>query len=148
MPSVVKLLDNVNESSYGFVYGVSGPGNSNCGQLGRHAIPNWLVKSFVWEVIMRQFNSSNNRSSGIENYHLVARLASFYERAGRVKCLESLEREGSVTIVLIYANPVMSAILGFVQVFRGLDKKFAERKYFPSINWFISYRLVLLFMHF
>jgi len=31
--------------------------------------------------------------------YLGARLASFYERAGRVKCIGSPEREGSVTIV-------------------------------------------------
>jgi V-type H+-transporting ATPase subunit A len=31
--------------------------------------------------------------------YLGARLASFYERAGRVKCLGNPEREGSVTIV-------------------------------------------------
>lgn len=31
--------------------------------------------------------------------YLGARLASFYERAGRVKCLGNPEREGSVSIV-------------------------------------------------
>jgi V-type H+-transporting ATPase subunit A len=31
--------------------------------------------------------------------YLGARLASFYERAGRVRCIGSPEREGSVTIV-------------------------------------------------
>lgn len=29
--------------------------------------------------------------------------------------------------------------LGIVQVFWGLDKKLAQRKHFPSINWLISY---------
>lgn len=28
---------------------------------------------------------------------------------------------------------------GIVQVFWGLDKKLAQRKHFPSINWLISY---------
>lgn len=31
--------------------------------------------------------------------YLGARLASFYERAGRVKCIGNPEREGSVSIV-------------------------------------------------
>lgn len=31
--------------------------------------------------------------------YLGARLASFYERAGRVKCLGNPEREGSISIV-------------------------------------------------
>lgn len=79
-----------------------------------------------------------------------ARLASFYERAGRVKCLGNPEREGSVSIVGAvsppggdFSDPVTSATLGIVQVFWGLDKKLAQRKHFPSINWLISYRLVL-----
>jgi len=34
---------------------------------------------------------------------------------------------------------VTSATLGIVQVFWGLDKKLAQRKHFPSINWLISH---------
>ncbi|XP_075158738.1 V-type proton ATPase catalytic subunit A-like [Haematobia irritans] len=78
--------------------------------------------------------------------YLGARLASFYERAGRVKCLGSPNREGSVSIVGAvsppggdFSDPVTSATLGIVQVFWGLDKKLAQRKHFPSINWLISY---------
>lgn len=55
--------------------------------------------------------------------YLSARLASFYERAGRVKCLGSPSREGSVTIVGAvsppggdFADPVTTATLGIVQV--------------------------------
>ena len=32
-----------------------------------------------------------------------------------------------------------SATLGIVQVFWGLDKKLAQRKHFPSVNWSLSY---------
>lgn len=32
-----------------------------------------------------------------------------------------------------------SATLGIVQVFWGLDKKLAQRKHFPSVNWNVSY---------
>ena len=55
--------------------------------------------------------------------YLGARLASFYERAGRVKALGNPEREGSVSIVGAvsppggdFADPVTSATLGIVQV--------------------------------
>jgi hypothetical protein len=51
------------------------------------------------------------------------RLASFYERAGRVSCLGSPNREGSVTIVGAvsppggdFSDPVTTATLGIVQV--------------------------------
>lgn len=78
--------------------------------------------------------------------YLGARLASFYERAGKVKCLGSPSREGSVTLVGAvsppggdFSDPVTSATLGIVQVFWGLDKKLAQRKHFPSVNWLLSY---------
>lgn len=78
--------------------------------------------------------------------YLGSRLASFYERAGRSTCLGNPAREGSVTIVGAvsppggdFSDPVTSATLGIVQVFWGLDKKLAQRKHFPSINWLISY---------
>jgi V-type H+-transporting ATPase subunit A len=34
---------------------------------------------------------------------------------------------------------VTAATLGIVQVFWGLDKKLAQRKHFPSVNWNLSY---------
>jgi V-type H+-transporting ATPase subunit A len=78
--------------------------------------------------------------------YLAARLASFYERAGRVTCLGNPGREGSVTIVGAvsppggdFADPVTAATLSIVQVFWGLDKKLAQRKHFPSVNWLISF---------
>ena len=55
--------------------------------------------------------------------YLGARLASFYERAGRVQCLGNPPREGSVSIVGAvsppggdFSDPVTSATLGIVQV--------------------------------
>merc|ERR1739848_413397 len=70
----------------------------------------------------------------------------FYERSGRVQCLGSPSREGSITIVGAvsppggdFTDPVTSATLSIVQVFWGLDKKLAQRKHFPSINWTISF---------
>jgi len=78
--------------------------------------------------------------------YLGARLASFYERAGKVVCLGNPNRKGSVTIVGAvsppggdFSDPVTAATLGIVQVFWGLDKKLAQRKHFPSVNWLQSY---------
>ncbi|KAJ1375761.1 P-loop containing nucleoside triphosphate hydrolase, partial [Sesbania bispinosa] len=90
--------------------------------------------------------------------YLAARLASFYERAGKVKCLGGPERTGSVTIVGAvsppggdFSDPVTSATLSIVQVkiyfqmwlskpsFLGFGQKLAQRKHFPSVNWLISY---------
>jgi V-type H+-transporting ATPase subunit A len=78
--------------------------------------------------------------------NLGSKLAQFYERAGRVVCRGSPDREGSVSIVGAvsppggdFADPVTSATLSIVQVFWGLDKKLAQRKHFPSVNWNISF---------
>jgi len=78
--------------------------------------------------------------------YLSSRLASFYERAGKVRCMGSPNRFGSVTIVGAvsppggdFSDPVTSATLSIVQVFWGLDKKLAQRKHFPSVNWLLSY---------
>jgi V-type H+-transporting ATPase subunit A len=38
-----------------------------------------------------------------------------------------------------FSDPVTSATLNIVQVFWGLDKKLAQRKHFPSVNWNISF---------
>lgn len=78
--------------------------------------------------------------------YLGARLASFYERAGKVHCLGNPSRVGTISIVGAvsppggdFSDPVTSATLGIVQVFWGLDKKLAQRKHFPSVNWLLSY---------
>merc|ERR1712232_259140 len=78
--------------------------------------------------------------------YLGARLASFYERAGRVICQGNPQRQGSITVVGAvsppggdFTDPVTSATLSIVQVFWGLDKKLAQRKHFPSVNWDISF---------
>ncbi|OOQ89001.1 V-type proton ATPase catalytic subunit A [Penicillium brasilianum] len=78
--------------------------------------------------------------------YLGAKLASFYERAGKSSALGSPERIGSVSIVGAvsppggdFSDPVTSSTLGIVQVFWGLDKKLAQRKHFPSVNTSMSY---------
>ena len=38
-----------------------------------------------------------------------------------------------------FSDPVTAQTLNIVQVFWGLDKKLAQRKHFPSINWLMSY---------
>ena len=58
----------------------------------------------------------------------------------------SPNRQGSISIVGAvsppggdFSDPVTSATLDIVQVFWGLDKKLAQRKHFPSVDWNISY---------
>lgn len=78
--------------------------------------------------------------------YLTSKLAGFYERSGQVRCLGNPERNGAITIVGAVsppggdmAEPVTVGTLGIVQVFWGLDKKLAQKKHFPSVNWLTSY---------
>jgi len=79
--------------------------------------------------------------------HLGSRLAQFYERAGKVQCIgDNGKRHGSISIVGAvsppggdFSDPVTSSTLEIVQVFWGLDKKLAQKKHFPSVDWNISY---------
>lgn len=101
-----------------------------------------------WAEALREISGRLGEMPADSGYpaYLSARLASFYERAGRVQCMGTPEREGSVTIVGAvsppggdFGDPVTSATLSIVQVFWGLDKKLAQRKHFPSVNWLVSY---------
>merc|ERR1719421_632927 len=101
-----------------------------------------------WAEALREIAGRLGEMPADQGYpaYLGARLASFYERSGRVKCLGAPDREGSITIVGAvsppggdFTDPVTSATLSIVQVFWGLDKKLAQRKHFPSINWTISF---------
>merc|ERR1712157_588360 len=101
-----------------------------------------------WAEALREISGRLGEMPADSGYpaYLATRLAAFYERAGLVKCLGSPIREGSVTIVGAvsppggdFADPVTTATLNIVQVFWGLDKKLAQRKHFPSVNWLISF---------
>lgn len=63
-----------------------------------------------------------------------------------MQCMGSPQRKGTVTIVGAvsppggdFTDPVTSKTLSIVQVFWGLDKKLAQMKHFPSLNWSISF---------
>ena len=94
-----------------------------------------------WAEAMREISSRLEEMPGEEGYpaYLSSRIAEFYERAGRVACLGSPGREGTVSVVGAvsppggdFSDPVTAATLSIVQVFWGLDKKLAQRKHFPS----------------
>jgi len=101
-----------------------------------------------WAEALREISGRLGEMPADSGYpaYLGARLAAFYERAGRAACLGSPTREGTVTVVGAvsppggdFSDPVTAATLSIVQVFWGLDKKLAQRKHFPSLNWLISY---------
>ncbi|MCB9362846.1 V-type ATP synthase subunit A [Candidatus Woesearchaeota archaeon] len=102
-----------------------------------------------WAEAMREISSRLEEMPGEEGYpaYLSTRLASFYERAGRVIPLGA-EQEGSVTLIGAvsppggdFSEPVTQGTLRVTKVFWALDAKLAQRRHFPSINWLKSYSL-------
>ena len=101
-----------------------------------------------WAEALREISGRLGEMPSDSGYpaYLSARLAAFYERAGRARLIGSPAREGSVTVVGAvsppggdFSDPVTTATLSIVQVFWGLEKKLAQRKHFPAINWLVSY---------
>ena len=100
-----------------------------------------------WAEALREISGRLAEMPGDSGYpaYLGTKLAQFYERAGKASCLGSPDRTGSITIVGAvsppggdFADPVTTSTLSIVQVFWGLDKKLAQKKHFPSVNWTIS----------
>ena len=104
-----------------------------------------------WAEAMREISGRLEEMPGDEGYpaYLGARLASFYERAGIVKCLTSKEeRIGSLTIIGAVSppggdlsDPVVQATLRVVKVFWSLEANLAYARHFPAISWLNSYSL-------
>lgn len=101
-----------------------------------------------WAEAMRELASRLEEMPGEEGYpaYLGARLADFYERAGRADILDG--GQGSVSVVGAvsppggdFTEPVTQNTLRMVKVFWALDSKLTQRRHFPSINWLDSYSL-------
>lgn len=103
-----------------------------------------------WAEALREMSGRLEEMPGEEGYpaYLGSKTASFYERAGYVKCLGQDDREGSLTVIGAVSppggdlsEPVTQNTLRVVKVFWGLDAKLAYKRHFPSINWLSSYSL-------
>ena len=105
-----------------------------------------------WGEALREVSGRLEEMPGEEGYpaYLATRLAAFYERAGRVVCLGSHERVGSITIVGAvsppggdFSEPITQNTLRIAGAFWALDTSLAYRRHFPAINWIKSYSLYL-----
>ncbi|MEK7539855.1 MAG: ATP synthase subunit A [Patescibacteria group bacterium] len=105
-----------------------------------------------WAEAMREISGRLEEMPGEEGYpaYLARRLAEFYERAGRIVCMGSDAREGSVSTIGAVSppggdisEPVSQNTLRVTKVFWALDAKLAQRRHFPAVNWLKSYSLYL-----
>lgn len=105
-----------------------------------------------WAEAMREISGRLEEMPGEEGYpaYLGSRIAAFYERAGKVRCLGKEDKQGSLTIIGAVSppggdlsEPVTQNTLRVVKVFWGLDSKLAYARHYPAINWLSSYSLYL-----
>src|SRR5208337_1711453 len=105
-----------------------------------------------WGEALREVSGRLEEMPGEEGYpaYLATRLSAFYERAGRVVCSGSGDRNGSITVVGAvsppggdFSEPITQNTLRVVGTFWALDTSLAYRRHFPSVNWIKSYSLYL-----
>jgi V/A-type H+-transporting ATPase subunit A len=105
-----------------------------------------------WAEAMREISGRLEEMPGEEGYpaYLGTRIAEFYERAGRIKCLGSSDREGALSVVGAVsppggdlADPVVQSTLRVVKVFWSLEAELAYSRHFPAISWLNSYSLYI-----
>lgn len=101
-----------------------------------------------WAEAMREISTRLEEMPAEEGYpaYLSARIAAFYERAGRVQCSGAPEREGALSIIGAVSPPggdlsdsVVQATLHVVKVFWSLKGELAYQRHFPAIDWMTSY---------
>ena len=99
-----------------------------------------------WAEALREISGRLEEMPAEEGYpaYLAARLAEFYERAGRVTTLGGAR--GSVSIIGAvsppggdFSEPVTQHTSRFIRCFWALDKTLASARHFPAINWLESY---------
>ena len=103
-----------------------------------------------WAEATREISARLEEMPGEEGYptYLATKLAGFYERSGRVRCLGQEDRLGSVTIVGAvsppggdFSDPVTQSSMQVAGALWALDADLAHRRHFPAINWKRSFSL-------
>jgi V/A-type H+-transporting ATPase subunit A len=109
-----------------------------------------------WGEALREISGRLDEMPGEEGYpaYLAARLAEFYERAGRVICLGGVSskakesRTGSVSVVGAvsppggdFSEPMTQNSMRVAGTFWALDYDLSRRRHFPAINWTRSFSL-------
>lgn len=99
-----------------------------------------------WAEALRELSGRMEEMPAEEGFpaYLPTRLASFYERAGRVVSLEG--DEGSVSVIGAvsppggdFSEPVTQHTKRFIRCFWALDRDLANARHYPAIGWINSY---------
>ncbi len=101
-----------------------------------------------WAEALRELSSRLEEIPSERGYpaYLPDYIASFYERAGRIKVQGKRDELGSVAVIGAVSpsggdlnEPVTQHTMRYVGAFWALDKDLAFKRHFPSINWLRSF---------
>jgi len=101
-----------------------------------------------WAEALRELSSRLEEIPSERGYpaYLPDYIASFYERAGRIKVQGRRDELGSVAVIGAVSpsggdlnEPVTQHTMRYVGAFWALDKDLAFKRHFPSINWLRSF---------
>ncbi len=99
-----------------------------------------------WAEALRELSGRLEEMPADEGFpaYLPTRLASFYERTGRVSTLSG--QEGTVTVIGAvsppggdFSEPVTQHTSRFIRCFWALDRDLANARHYPAISWRSSY---------
>ena len=99
-----------------------------------------------WAEALRELSGRMEEMPAEEGFpaYLPTRLASFYERAGRVISLEG--QEGSVSVIGAvsppggdFSEPATQHTKRFIRCFWALNRDLANARHYPAIGWIDSY---------
>ncbi len=99
-----------------------------------------------WAEALRELSGRLEEMPADEGFpaYLPAKLAGFYERAGKVQTLEG--KTGSVSVIGAvsppggdFSEPVTQHTSRFIRCFWALDRDLANARHYPAISWMNSY---------
>lgn len=99
-----------------------------------------------WAEALRELSGRLEEMPADEGFpaYLPAKLAGFYERAGKVETLEG--KTGSVSVIGAvsppggdFSEPVTQHTSRFIRCFWALDRDLANARHYPAISWLNSY---------
>ncbi len=103
-----------------------------------------------WAEALREISNRMGEMPGEGGYppYLASRIAGFYGRAGKTRCLGKPARTGSVSIIASvspsggdFSEPVTQKTLQIVRAFWALDPELAYKRHFPAITLRQSFSL-------
>lgn len=99
-----------------------------------------------WAEALRELSGRLEEMPADEGFpaYLPAKLAGFYERAGKVRTLEG--KTGTVSVIGAvsppggdFSEPVTQHTSRFIRCFWALDRDLANARHYPAISWLNSY---------